>query len=115
MKRRLPPLTAPSEHLKAAARLGSFREAAEELSVSRVRNFLHQVNNLEEQAGDSNFFVRTPARSQLSGRRVRPIFSESSGKPIDRIRMELNKLLSSAGRCNILTVQMFIRPSRSAG
>ena len=57
MKRNLPPLTA-LKAFEAAARSGSFRQAAEELSVSQSA-ISHQVKHLEEQLG-VELFVRTP-------------------------------------------------------
>jgi LysR family glycine cleavage system transcriptional activator len=101
MKRRLPPLTA-LKAFEAAARLGSFREAAEELSVSQSA-ISHQVKHLEEQL-EIELFVRTPRAVELSvaGATYFPIVREA----FDRIADGTKQLLSPQEE-NILTVQMY--------
>ena len=101
MKRRLPPLTA-LRAFEAAARLGSFREASEELSVSQSA-ISHQVKHLEEQLG-IELFVRTPRAVELStaGAAYFPVIREA----FDRIADGTKQLLSPQEE-NILTVQMY--------
>lgn len=101
MKRRLPPLTA-LRAFEAAARLGSFREAAEELSVSQSA-ISHQVKHLQEQLG-IELFVRTPRAVELStaGAAYFPVIREA----FDRIADGTKQLLSPQEE-NILTVQMY--------
>lgn len=101
MKRKLPPLTA-LRAFEAAARLGSFREAADELSVSQSA-ISHQVKHLEEQLGIA-LFVRTPRAVELSdaGATYFPIVR----KAFDRIADGTKQLLSPQEE-NILTVQMY--------
>jgi LysR family glycine cleavage system transcriptional activator len=101
MKRKLPPLTA-LRAFEAAARLGSFREAADELSVSQSA-ISHQVKHLEEQLG-VELFVRTPRAVELSaaGAAYFPVVREA----FDRIANGTKQLLSPQEE-NILTVQMY--------
>jgi LysR family transcriptional regulator, glycine cleavage system transcriptional activator len=101
MKRTLPPLTA-LKAFEAAARLGSFRQAAEELSVSQSA-ISHQVKHLEEQLG-VDLFVRTPRAVEMStaGASYFPVIREA----FDRIADGTQQLLSPQEE-NILTVQMY--------
>ncbi|WP_373003932.1 transcriptional regulator GcvA [Hyphomonas sp.] len=101
MKRKLPPLTA-LRAFEAAARLGSFREAADELSVSQSA-ISHQVKHLEEQLGIA-LFVRTPRAVELSdaGAAYFPVVRRA----FDRIAEGTKQLLSPQEE-NILTVQMY--------
>lgn len=101
MKRKLPPLTA-LRAFEAAARLGSFREAADELSVSQSA-ISHQVKHLEEQLG-VELFVRTARAVELStaGAAYFPVVREA----FDRIASGTKQLLSPQEE-NILTVQMY--------
>lgn len=101
MKRKLPPLTA-LKAFEAAARLGSFREAAEELSVSQSA-ISHQVKHLEDQLG-IELFVRTPRAVELgpAGAAYFPVIREA----FDRIADGTKQLLSPQEEY-VLTVQMY--------
>lgn len=101
MKRRLPPLTA-LRAFEAAARLGSFRDAADELAVSQSA-ISHQIKHLEANLG-VELFVRTARAVELSdaGKAYHPVIRDA----FDRIDTATRQLLSPEAE-NVLTIQMY--------
>lgn len=101
MRKRLPPLTA-LKSFEAAARLGSFKDAASELFVSHSA-ISHQVKQLEEYLN-----------VELFERRARAVYLTKVGKAyypmirdaFDRIS-EATDVLLSPKAANIITVQLY--------
>ncbi|TNE61051.1 MAG: transcriptional regulator GcvA [Alphaproteobacteria bacterium] len=101
VKRQLPPLNA-LKAFEAAARTGSFRDAAEELHVSHSA-VSHQIKKLEEYL-ETELFIRHPRSVELtrSGRTYFLVLKEA----FDRIA-EGTKILLKPAQHNVLTVQTY--------
>jgi len=101
-RRNLPSLRALTA-FEAAARLGSFRRAADELGITRSA-VSHQIRALEEELG-LTLFRRDARRAELtaSGQSYFPAVREA----FDRIEAE-TELLRPAGQDNELTVQVYV-------
>ena len=101
MVQKLPPLNA-LRSFEAAARLGSFKKAAEELNVSQSA-ISHQIKHLEDVLGLA-LFVRRPRRVELTeaGQTYREAVSEAFEKLIEGTRL----LLRSEGD-DVLTIQTY--------
>ncbi|MDG1709151.1 MAG: LysR family transcriptional regulator, partial [Emcibacteraceae bacterium] len=101
MSRRMPPLNA-LKAFEAAARLGTFKEAADELFVSHSA-ISHQVKNLEEHL-KTELFVRYPRSVELTpaGQKYFLVLRES----FDRIA-EGTKVLIQPHQSNVLTIQTY--------
>ena len=101
-KRNLPSLRALTA-FEAAARLGGFRRAADELGITRSA-VSHQIRALEEELGLS-LFRRETRRAELtaSGQSYFPAVREA----FDRIEAETEQL-RPAGQDNEITVQVYV-------
>lgn len=101
MRRRLPSLNA-LRAFEAAARLGSFKAAAEELAVSQSA-VSHQVKGLEESLG-VQLFVRKVRHIELtgSGEFYFPVLRDAFSRIADATRVVVEP-----GSQNILTVQVY--------
>ncbi len=101
-KRNLPSLRALTA-FEAAARLGSFRRAADELGITRSA-VSHQIRALEQELGLS-LFRREARRAELtaSGQSYFPAVREA----FDRIEAE-TELLRPDSQDNELTVQVYV-------
>ncbi|MEM8936291.1 MAG: transcriptional regulator GcvA [Pseudomonadota bacterium] len=101
MTRKLPPLNA-LRSFEAAARLGSFKEAAGELNVSQSA-VSHQIKLLEEVLG-VDLFLRRPRSVELTaaGKSYHPTISQAFDHVAEGTRM----LLRSQGD-DVLTVQTY--------
>lgn len=100
-KRKIPPLNA-LKAFEAAARHGSFRDAAKELNVSHSA-ISHQIKHLEEYLG-LDLFLRKARAVELTtaGQNYYPVLREA----FDRIA-EGTKVLLRPTEDNVLTVQMY--------
>jgi LysR family glycine cleavage system transcriptional activator len=87
---------------EAAARLGSFRDASEELNVSQSA-VSHQIKNLERSLGLA-LFIRTARSVELTaaGKAYFPVVKDA----FDRIHEGTRMLLSPHDK-NILTIQIY--------
>ncbi|WP_417624897.1 transcriptional regulator GcvA [Paremcibacter congregatus] len=101
MKRHIPPLNA-LKSFEAAARMGSFRDAAEELHVSHSA-VSHQIKRLEEYL-ETELFIRHPRSVELSkaGKKYYPVLRDA----FDRIAEGTKTLLKPHQR-NVLTIQTY--------
>jgi LysR family glycine cleavage system transcriptional activator len=101
MKRKIPSLNA-LRSFEAAARLGSFRAAAEELCVSQSA-ISHQIKNLETYLG-IELFLRMTRAVELTpaGKSYYPVLNDA----FDRIHDGTRNLLRPLEK-NILTVQLY--------
>lgn len=101
VKRHLPPLNA-LKSFEAAARTGSFRDAAEELHVSHSA-VSHQIKKLEEYL-ETELFVRHPRSVELTraGKNYFLVLKEA----FDRIAEGTKVLLKPTER-NVLTIQTY--------
>ena len=105
MTRRLPPLRSVRA-FEAAARRGSFNEAAEELFVTPSA-ISHQVKSLEEYLGVSLFRrARRQVHLTIAGER----YLESVSHALDEIDLATRRLLASsnAGAVNISVAPTFL-------
>lgn len=105
MNRRLPPLKS-IRAFEAAARRGSFNEAAEELFVTPSA-ISHQVKSLEEYLGVSLFRrARRQVLLTIAGER----YLESISHALDEIDLATRRLIaaSSAGAVNISVAPAFL-------
>ena len=105
MSRRLPPLKSVRA-FEAAARRGSFNEAAEELFVTPSA-ISHQVKALEEYLGVSLFRrARRQVQLTIAGQR----YLESISHALDEIDLATRRLLASAnsGAVNISVAPAFL-------
>ena len=101
MRKRLPSLNA-LRFFESAARLGSFKEAAQELCVSRSA-VSHQVKTLEQQLGVKLFLRKASAvRLTMLGHAYYPIVRDA----FDRIS-EGTDLLVAPTDHNIITIQVY--------
>jgi LysR family glycine cleavage system transcriptional activator len=105
MSRRLPPLKSVTA-FEAAARRGSFNEAAEELFVTPSA-ISHQVKSLEEYLGVSLFRrARRQVQLTIAGQR----YLESISHALDEIDLATRRLLASSnsGALNISVAPAFL-------
>jgi LysR family glycine cleavage system transcriptional activator len=105
MSRRLPPLKSVTA-FEAAARRGSFNEAAEELFVTPSA-ISHQVKSLEEYLGVSLFRrARRKVQLTIAGQR----YLESISHALDEIDLATRRLLASSnsGALNISVAPAFL-------
>src|SRR5262249_14927916 len=102
MRRQIPPLTA-LRAFEAAARLGSFRAAAEELNITQSA-VSHQIAGLEERLGTS-LFHRTARRVELTeaGGLYYPFLRDA----FDRIGQG-TELVLRAAKSDDLMVQVYV-------
>lgn len=101
MSRKLPPLNA-LRAFEAAARTGSFKQAADELNVSQSA-ISHQIKHLEEYLITALFFRRTRAIELTpAGERFFPFLQEAFDQMAEGAR-----LVSQMDRDNILTLQTY--------
>jgi LysR family glycine cleavage system transcriptional activator len=102
MRRQIPPLTA-LRAFEAAARLGSFRAAAEELSITQSA-ISHQIAGLEERLGAA-LFRRTARRVELTeaGTLYYPFLRDA----FDRISQG-TELVLRAAKSDDLMVQVYV-------
>ena len=101
-KRNLPPLRALTA-FEAAARLGSFRRAADELGLTRSA-ISHQIKALEEVLG-VDLFSRDGKRAELSGPGL--IFFPAVREAFDQIESQTQVIRPRASG-NELTVQVYV-------
>lgn len=100
-RRKVPPLNA-LRSFEAAARLGSFKEAAEEMNVSQSA-ISHQVKLLEEHLGIALFVRRTRAvELTRSGRVYYPIIRDAFDRIVEGTDLILTPLNTSA-----ITLQVY--------
>jgi len=102
MRRQIPPLTA-LRAFEAAARLGSFRAAAEELNITQSA-VSHQIASLEERLG-AGLFRRTARRVELTeaGALYYPFLRDA----FDRISQG-TELVLRAAKSDDLMVQVYV-------
>ena len=101
-KRDLPPLRALTA-FEAAARLGSFRRAADELGLTRSA-ISHQIKALEEVLG-VDLFSRDGKRAELSGPGL--IYFPAVREAFDQIESQTQVIRPRASG-NELTVQVYV-------
>lgn len=101
-KRNLPPLRALTA-FEAAARLGSFRRAADELGLTRSA-ISHQIKALEEVLG-VDLFSRDGKRAELSGPGL--IYFPAVREAFDQIESQTQVIRPRASG-NELTVQVYV-------
>ncbi|MGA1730397.1 MAG: LysR family transcriptional regulator, partial [Steroidobacteraceae bacterium] len=100
-RRKVPPLNA-LRAFEAAARLGSFKDAAEEMNVSQSA-ISHQIKLLEEHLGISLFVRRTRAvELTRSGRVYYPIIRDAFDRIVEGTDLILTPLGSTA-----ITIQVY--------
>ncbi len=101
-KRDLPPLRALTA-FEAAARLGSFRRAADELGLTRSA-ISHQIKALEEVLG-VDLFSRDGKRAELSGPGL--IYFPAVREAFDQIESQ-TQVIRPRASANELTVQVYV-------
>lgn len=101
-KRNLPPLRALTA-FEAAARLGSFRRAADELGLTRSA-ISHQIKALEDVLG-VDLFSRDGKRAELSGPGL--IYFPAVREAFDQIESQ-TQVIRPRASSNELTVQVYV-------